>query len=107
MPAGTRDQPSSSPTSCSYSLPEAQETNCQALSCFSLAFWMAHDQAYSQPELSVSITGAGAYPILPLTGESGASSEPAADVASYHMAELPCWRLLRHSTKPAAGARPR
>ena len=83
---------------------EAQETNSHAFCCFSLAFWIDQDQAYSQPELSVSMTGAGAYPILPWTGEPGASREPAAEVASYHIAELPCCRLLRHSTKPEAGA---
>src|SRR5689334_22419481 len=58
LPAGTRDQPSFSPTSCSYSLLDAQEMNFQALSCFLLASWMLHDHAYSQPELSVSFTGA-------------------------------------------------
>src|SRR5215207_9702584 len=60
LPAGTLDQPISSPTSCSYSLPEAQEMNFQASSFFSLACWMPQAQAYSQPELSVSTTGAGA-----------------------------------------------
>ena len=60
MPAGTRDQPSCSPTSSSYSLLDAQEMNFQALSFFSLASWMLQDHAYSQPELSVFTTGAGA-----------------------------------------------
>ena len=78
--------------------------NFQALSFFSLACWMLHDQAYSQPELFVCTTGAATYPILPLTGESSASSEPAALVASYHIAALPWTMLFRHSVKPACGA---
>ena len=78
--------------------------NFQALSFFLLACWMPHDQAYSQPELLVSTTGAAAYPIFPLTGESAASSEPAADVASYHIATLPWTMLFRHSVNPACGA---
>ena len=58
MPAGTLDQPSCWPTSSSYSLLEAQETNFQALSFLVLAIWMPQDHAYSQPELFVSFTGA-------------------------------------------------
>src|SRR5215218_4415139 len=104
LPAGTRDQPSCSPTSFSYSLPDAQEMNFQALSFLVLACWMPHDHAYSHPELFVLTTGAATYPILPLTGESAASSEPAAEVASYHMAALPWIRLFRHSVNPACGA---
>src|SRR6266568_4766029 len=104
LPAGTLDQPSWPPTSSSYSLLDAQEMNFQALSFFWLACWMLHDQAYSQPELFVLTTGAGAYPIFPRTGESAASSDPAADVASYHIATLPWTVLLRHSVNPACGA---
>ena len=78
--------------------------NFHALSLFLLAFWTAQAHVYSHPELDVLSTGAGAYPNLPLMGESLASSEPAADVASYHMADLPWVRLLRHSVKPACGA---
>ncbi len=32
--------------------------NFQAFSCFVLAAWMLHDQAYSQPEDAVFFTGA-------------------------------------------------
>jgi hypothetical protein len=60
LPAGTSDQPTSSPTSCSYSLLDAHEMNFHEASFFSLAAWIPHDQAYSHPELSVSTTGAGA-----------------------------------------------
>ena len=89
MPAGTLDQPSCSPTSSSYSLLDAQEMNFQALSFFLLASWMLHDQAYSQPELvGLHDRRRRRSPILPLTGESAASSEPAAEVASYHIADV-------------------
>src|SRR3954454_6295886 len=44
-------------------------------------------------------TGAGAYPFLPFTGLSLASSRPAATVASYHMATLPSLYWERHSLK--------
>src|SRR5919205_3396435 len=104
LPAGTLDQPSVLPTSSSYCRLEAQEMNFHALSFLWLACWMLHDQAYSQPELLVTTTGAAAYPILPRTGHSAASSDPAAEVASYHMATLPWTTLLRHSVKPACGA---
>src|SRR5690606_6334208 len=59
LPAGTLDQPAFSPTSFSYSLPEAQEMNFQALSAFLDAFWTPHAQVQSHPELSVFSTGAG------------------------------------------------
>ena len=52
MPAGTLDQPSFWPTSSSYSLLDAQETNFQALSFLVLAIWMPQAHEYSQPELS-------------------------------------------------------
>src|SRR5690606_23261785 len=60
LPAGTFDQPICSPTSCSYSLLDAHETNCHAASFFSLASWIPQDHAYSHPELGVFTTGAGA-----------------------------------------------
>ncbi|WP_433997095.1 hypothetical protein [Barrientosiimonas endolithica] len=44
MPAGTLDQPMRSPTSCSYRLELAQETNFQAWSFLVLACSMAHAQ---------------------------------------------------------------
>ena len=60
LPEGTRDQPSSSPTSCSYSALDAQEMNSHAASFFSLVSGTAKDQAHSQPDVSVSLTGAKA-----------------------------------------------
>lgn len=44
LPAGTLDQPIWSPTSCSYCLLEAQETNFQALSGLREASWMPQAQ---------------------------------------------------------------
>src|SRR6266540_1267723 len=64
------------------------------------AFWysgIASAQVHSQPDAFVFSTGASAYPFLPLTGLSSASSDPAATVASYHMATLPCWYWVEHS----------
>ena len=58
MPDGTRDQPSFSPTSFSYSLPVAQEMNFQAASAFFVVFGIANAQAHSQPEDLVLFTGA-------------------------------------------------
>jgi hypothetical protein len=78
--------------------------NFQALSCLALFFSIAHAQVYSQPEASVSLTGACAYAILPFTGESGASRLPAAEVASYHIAALLCVVAVRHSANPACAA---
>src|SRR5215211_1421498 len=104
LPAGTVAQPSCAPTSSSYFCDEAQETNFQALSCFWLFFSIAHAQVYSQPDASVSFTGACAYAILPFTGESGASRLPAAEVASYHIATLPWVVAVKHSANPACAA---
>ena len=58
LPAGTRAQPSFSPTSSSYSLLEAHSMNFAAASAFFVVFGIAQAQAHSQPELSVSLTGA-------------------------------------------------
>src|SRR5690349_24988631 len=104
LPDGTFAQPSLWATSSSYSLELAQAMNFSAASCFLEAACMAQDQVHSQPEDVVSLTGAWAYPILPLTGESSASRAPAADVASYHMAVLLWLMLFRHSVNPACAA---
>ena len=58
LPAGSRDQPSFSPTSFSYSLLDAQEMNFQAVSGFLVVFGMAQAQAHSQPDDLVFSTGA-------------------------------------------------
>ena len=78
---------------------EAHATNFLALSRFLLAFSIPHAHVYSQPAWSVMSCGAAVYPILPLTGEDDASSEPAAEVASYHIAVLPPCMAARHSGK--------
>src|SRR5215211_4643386 len=104
FPAGTVAQPSCVPTSSSYFFDDAQEMNFHALSCFWLFFSIAHAQVYSQPDAFVSLTGAWAYAILPLTGESGASRLPAAEVASYHIATLLWVVAVRHSANPACAA---
>src|SRR5687767_2206200 len=104
FPAGTVAQPSWAPTNSSYFCEDAQEMNFQALSCLVLFFSIAHAQVYSQPDASVSLTGAWAYAILPFTGESGASRLPAAEVASYHMATLPWVVAVKHSANPACAA---
>src|ERR671910_685437 len=68
-------------------------------------FWgIASAQVHSQPDASVSLTGAVTYPFKPLTGLSSASSVPAATVASYHMATLPSWYWARHSLNEALAA---
>src|SRR5437763_15707121 len=62
-------------------------------------------QAHSQPELCVLSTGAGANPSLPATGlVFGSSTTEAPTVASYHIADLLCSRLLAHSLKLASAA---
>jgi hypothetical protein len=58
LPGGTRAQPSFSPTSCSYSLLEAQVMNCAAVSEFLVVLGITHAQAHSQPEALVFSTGA-------------------------------------------------
>ena len=67
-----------------------QDMNRQAASLCSEVFGMPSDQVYSQPDESVSTTGAGAYPFLPTTVlSSGDSMVPTIDVASYHIAAWP------------------
>ena len=60
MPAGTRDHPSCWPTRFSYSLLEAHRMNFAALSAFVESAGMPHDQAHSQPDDWVLLTGAKA-----------------------------------------------
>ena len=60
LPAGTRAQPSSLPTSSSYSLLEAHSMNSAAESAFLVVLGIAQAQAQSQPADSVSFVGANA-----------------------------------------------
>ena len=60
LPAGTRDQPSFSPTSFSYSLLEANVMNFAAASAFFVVLGMAQAQVHSQPDVFVLTTGANA-----------------------------------------------
>ena len=69
-----------------------------------LDFGIASAHDHSQPDASVLLTGASAYPFLPFTGLSSASIRPAATVASYHMATLPSLYCERHSLKLAFAA---
>ena len=58
LPDGMLAQPWFAPASSSYSFDDAQETNFQAASYLVLFFSIAHDQAYSQPDALVFLTGA-------------------------------------------------
>src|ERR1700712_461291 len=58
LPDGTVAQPVFWPTRFSYCDEEAQEMNFQAASALVVFFSIIQDQAYSQPEDLVSLTGA-------------------------------------------------
>jgi len=64
---------------------------------------MARDHAQSQCEPSgVTLTGENAKPTSAPTFEALTSlTTPAAEVASTHIATLPCVKLVSHSVKPA------
>src|SRR4030081_920446 len=82
-----------------YDGPVAHAMYFQASAASGELFGMASAQLHNQPEAFVFTTGASAYPFLPFTGLSLASSKPAATVASYHIATLPAWYCARHSLK--------
>src|SRR3954468_20426118 len=92
------------PAALMYSGPVAHATYFHARSSLGVVLGIASAHDHSQPDASVSLTGAGAYPFFPLTGLSLASSRPAATVASYHIATLPSLYCDRHSLKLALAA---
>jgi hypothetical protein len=61
------------------------------------------DHAQSQCDPSgVTLTGENANPTsLPIFDTFGSLTTPAADVASTHIATLPCVKFVSHSVKPA------
>ena len=79
--------------------------NFQAASAFFVVFGIDPGPG-PQPAGALVLT-TGAVHVADLAGDLGrlgSSSEPAADVASYHMAALLWLIALRHSVKPACAA---
>src|SRR5438876_3010976 len=101
VPGGIAAQPpfTSGPAARRYCFPVAHAMYFQASLGSGELFGIASAQLHSQPDDVVLYTGAKAKPFLPLTGLSLASRVPAATVASYHIATLPAWYLVRHTLK--------
>ncbi len=83
----------------------AQFRNVFAASCFSEEVGIASDHAQSQlPRLPSPVSGARAKPTWSATVESSLTTNWPAEVASIHMAHLPCWNRVRFSLKPLFAA---
>src|SRR6266480_57119 len=99
VPGGIAAQPpfTRGPAALRYCGPVAHAMYFHASAGSGELFGIASAQVHSQPVDGVLKWGANAKPFLPLTGLSFASRNPAATVASYHIATLPAWYCVRHS----------